>query len=100
MPHHRSGSEIWPTIRRFLPSLLVYWPRLLGIFALLLVAAVLELVRPYLIGRIVDLAASRQPWLHVAWILGIFLVAVVARSGVIPRAISACSKPECGSPAT
>ena len=83
MPHHRSGSEIWPTIRRFLPSLLVYWPRLLGIFALLLVAAVLELVRPYLIGRIVDLAASRQPWLHVAWILGIFLVAVVARSGVI-----------------
>ena len=83
MPHHRSGSEIWPTIRRFLPSLLVYWPRLLGIFALLLIAAVLELVRPYLIGRIVDLAASRQPWLHVACILGIFLVAVVAWSGVI-----------------
>ncbi|MEI8311469.1 MAG: ABC transporter ATP-binding protein [Verrucomicrobiota bacterium] len=83
MPHHRSGSEIWPTIRRFLPSLFVYWPRLLGIFVLLLVAAVLELIRPYLIGRIVDMAATRQPWMQVAWILGAFLLAVVARSGVI-----------------
>ena len=83
MPHHHSGSEIWPTIRRFLPSLFVYWPRLLGIFGLLLVAAVLELVRPYLIGRIIDMAATRQPWMNVAWILGAFLLAVVARSGVI-----------------
>ena len=83
MPSHRSGSEIWPTIRRFLPSLTVYWPKLLGIFGLLLLAAVLELVRPYLIGRIVDLAATHQPWSHVAWILAIFLFAVLARSAVI-----------------
>ncbi len=83
MPHHRTGSEIWPTIRRFLPTLFVYWPRLLGIFALLLIAAVLELVRPFLIGRIVDMAATRQPWMNVAWILAAFLAAVITRSGVI-----------------
>ena len=83
MSKHRSGSEIWPTIRRFLPTLLVYWPRLLGIFILLLAASILELVRPYLIGRVVDLAASRVPWSQVAWILVVFLAAVVLRSGVI-----------------
>ena len=83
MSRRHSRSEIWPTIRRFIPSLLVYWPRLAGIFVLLIIAAVLELVRPYLIGRIVDLAAAKQPWMSLVGILAAFLGAVMGRSGVI-----------------
>ncbi len=83
MPRRHSRSEIWPTIRRFIPSLLVYWPRLAGIFVLLIIAAILELVRPYLIGRIVDVAAAKLPWISLVWILAAFLGAVMGRSGVI-----------------
>lgn len=63
--------------------LLGYWPKLAGIFVLLLIATVLELVRPYLIGRIVDVVASGGGWWRLVWILAGFLVAVVGRSGVI-----------------
>lgn len=83
MSHRRSGSEIWPTIRRFIPSLFAYWPKLAGIFILLLIAAGLELVRPYLIGRIVDLASAGKSWVPLAWILAAFLGAVFGRSGII-----------------
>jgi len=83
MSRHHSRSEIWPTIRRFIPSMLVYWQRLAGLFVLLLMAAGLELVRPYLIGRIVDLAATKQPWINLVWILAGFLAAVIGRSGII-----------------
>jgi len=83
MSHRRSGSEIWPTLRRFIPSLLPYWPKLAGIFVLLLTATILELIRPYLIGRIVDLASAKESWRHLAVVLAIFLGAVIGRSAVI-----------------
>ena len=80
MPRKKSSAEIWPTIRRFLPMLWVYWPKLLVIFALLLAVSGLDLLRPYLIGRIVDLASRQAAWNTVAWILVVFFIVIVARS--------------------
>ena len=83
MSRRRSKSEVWPTIRRFLPSLLVYWPKLIIIFLLLLTATSLDLLRPYLIGRIVDKASQGANWNAVAGILIVFFFAIVARSIVL-----------------
>lgn len=83
MPSKRSGSELWPILRRFIPLLLVYWPKVLLIFVLILMVTGFELVRPKLIGMIVDEAASRQAWSHVMVLLGIFLASVVGRSAVL-----------------
>jgi len=80
MPASRRRAEIWPTIKRFLPYLCVYWRRLIVIFFLLLIAAGFDLVRPWLIGRIVDEAAKVQPWATVMWPLGFFLLSVLGRS--------------------
>lgn len=83
MPSKRSGSELWPILRRFIPLLLVYWRKVLLIFVLILMVTGFELVRPKLIGMIVDEAASRQAWSHVMVLLGIFLASVVGRSAVL-----------------
>lgn len=83
MPRLRSKSDVWPTIRRFVPSLLVYWPKLITIFVLLLAGTVLDLLRPYLIGRIVDKASREASWGAVAVILVIFFFVIVARSGIL-----------------
>lgn len=50
------------------------------IFFLLLIAAGFDLIRPWLIGRIVDGAAKVQPWATVMWPLGFFLLSVLGRS--------------------
>ena len=83
MARPRPTSEIWPTIRRFIPSLLVYWPKLVLIFCLLLLVTGLDLLRPYLIGRIVDEASGQRSWHAVAWMLGIFLATIFLRSTVL-----------------
>ncbi len=83
MARPRPTSEIWPTIRRFIPSLLVYWPKLVLIFCLLLLVTGLDLLRPYLIGRIVDEASGQRSWNAVAWMLGIFLATIFLRSTVL-----------------
>jgi len=83
MPRRRSKAEVWPTLRRFIPSLLVYWPNLIVIFLLLLTVTSLDLLRPFLIGRIVDEASKGADWNSVAWILVVFFFAIVARSIVL-----------------
>ncbi len=83
MSRRRNKSEVWPTIRRFIPSILVYWPKLLIIFGLLLVVTGFDLLRPYLIGRIVDEAATNRSWEAVHMTLWIFLGVVILRGGAI-----------------
>ena len=83
MPSKKSGADIWPILKRFIPLLLVYWPKFLLIFVLILFVTGFELVRPKLIGLIVDEAASRQSWSHVLILLGLFLLSVVGRSVVL-----------------
>jgi subfamily B ATP-binding cassette protein MsbA len=80
MASHKSGAEIWPTVKRFVPYLLHYWRRLVLIFVFLLVVTGLDLLRPYLIGQIVAGAVGELSWTVVQWLLVIFLVSVVARS--------------------
>ncbi len=83
MSSDKSGSDIWPTLKRFLPYLLPYWRKLAGIFFLILLVTGFELIRPKLIGMIVDEAATGQSWRKAVWLLVIFLVSVVGRSVVL-----------------
>jgi len=83
MPSDKSGSDIWPTLKRFIPYLLVYWQKLAVIFGLILLVTSFELIRPKLIGGIVDEAAARQSWNHALWLLGIFLISVIGRSATL-----------------
>jgi len=83
MASDRSGSDIWPTLKRFIPYLLVYWQKLVVIFCLILLVTGFELIRPKLIGGIVDEAVTRQSWNHALVLLGIFLVSVIGRSAAL-----------------
>ncbi|GAB4181173.1 MAG: ABC transporter ATP-binding protein [Terrimicrobiaceae bacterium] len=83
MLSRRHHSEIWPTLKRFLPFLVPYWQKLLAVLTLLLLVSFLDLARPYLIGRVVDSASSRQPWTHIALLLGIFLFCVAGKSAFL-----------------
>lgn len=83
MSSDRSGSEIWPTLRRFLPYLAPYWQKLALIFALILLVTAFEMVRPKLIGMIVNEAVGGQSWYNAIWLLGLFLVSVVGRSALM-----------------
>lgn len=83
MSSSRSGSDIWPLLKRFIPLLLVYWRKFLLIFILILLVTAFELVRPKLIGSIVDEAAARQSWSNVLVLLGLFALSVVGRSAVL-----------------
>jgi len=83
MSSDRSGSDIWPTLRRFLPYLTPYWQKLSVIFCLILVVTAFELVRPKLIGMIVNEAVKGESWNMAIWLLGIFLISVVGRSALM-----------------
>lgn len=83
MSSDKSGSDIWPTLKRFFPYLFPYWRNLTVIFFLILLVTAFELVRPKLIGMIVDEAAAGQSWNKAVWLLGIFLISVVGRSGAL-----------------
>lgn len=83
MSSDRSGSDIWPTLRRFLPYLTPYWQKLSVIFCLILVVTAFELVRPKLIGMIVNEAVKGESWNMAIWLLGIFLLSVVGRSALM-----------------
>lgn len=83
MPSEKSGTAIWPTLKRFFPYLLPYWRKLALIFSLILLVTAFELVRPKLIGLIVDRAAEGQSWSHVVWLLGFFLLSVGGRSAAV-----------------
>jgi subfamily B ATP-binding cassette protein MsbA len=80
MSSDKSGSDIWPTLKRFLPYLTPYWRKLSLIFVLILIVTGLELVRPVLIGSIVRNAATGDSWHRAAWFLGLFLASVMGRS--------------------
>jgi len=79
MPVRKRSADIWPTLARFLPYLLVYWPRLLFILALLLAVSGFELLRPYLIGRVLDAVSAGHAGHQVILLLGLFLFSVVGR---------------------
>lgn len=83
MSSDKSGSDIWPTLKRFIPYLLVYWQKLVLIFFLILLVTGFELIRPKLIGMIVDEAAARDSWNKTLWLLGIFLFSVIGRSATL-----------------
>ena len=83
MSSDRSGSDIWPTLRRFLPYLAPYWQKLSVIFCLILVVTGFELVRPMLIGMIVNEAVKGESLNTAIWLLGIFLFSVVGRSALM-----------------
>lgn len=83
MSSDKSGSEIWPTLKRFFPYLFPYWRKLTVIFVLILLVTGFELVRPKIIGMIVDEAAAGQSWQKAIWLLAIFLVSVVGRSAAL-----------------
>ncbi len=80
MPSKRPRTDTWPILKRFISYLLVYWQKLVLIFVLLLVVTSLELVRPYLIGRIVDEAKAQVSWNTTVWLLAIFFASVLFRS--------------------
>jgi len=80
MSSDRSGNEVWPTFKRFIPYLLVYWRKLVVIFGLILLVTGLDLLRPKLIGMIVDGANRHAAWGWVVLLLGVFFVAVAGRS--------------------
>jgi subfamily B ATP-binding cassette protein MsbA len=83
MSSDRSGSDIWPTLRRFLPYLTPYWQKLSVIFCLILVVTGLELMRPILIGMIVNEAVKGEAWSMAVWLLVIFFLSVIGRSGLL-----------------
>jgi len=83
MSSDRSGSDVWPTLKRFLPYLVPYWRKFAVIFCLILLVTGLELIRPKLIGMIVDEAVRGQSWTTALTLLGIFLVSVVGRSAAL-----------------
>jgi ATP-binding cassette, subfamily B, bacterial MsbA len=83
MPAKRSGAEIWPTLKRFIPYLLVYWRRLIWIFLFLLIVSGFDLLRPYLIGQIVQGAAGHKSWALQEWLLAFFFISVAGRSLVL-----------------
>lgn len=80
MQRKRTRTQLWPVFKRAIPYLLGSWRRLILIFALLVLVALLDLVRPFLIGRIIDEAARGQAWSSAGVLLGIFLAAVIGRS--------------------
>ncbi len=79
-PTRHSRRDVSSSILRFLPYLVSYWPSFAGIFVLLLVVTAFELVRPWIIGRVVDSASQHEPWANVLVLLGIFLFAVVGKA--------------------
>jgi subfamily B ATP-binding cassette protein MsbA len=83
MSSDRSGSDVWPTLKRFLPYLLPYWRKFAVIFILILLVSGLELIRPKLIGMIVDEAVRGESWVSALTLLGIFLFSVVGRSAAL-----------------
>ncbi len=83
MSSDKSGSDIWPTLKRFIPYLLPYWRKFVLIFGLILLVTGFELIRPKIIGMVVDEAATGQSWRRAGWLLAIFLGSVVARSAAL-----------------
>lgn len=83
MSSDKSGSDIWPTLKRFLPYLFPYWRKFVVIFSLIILVTAFELVRPKIIGMIVDEAAAGQSWQKAIWLLAIFLISVVGRSAAL-----------------
>ncbi len=80
MPKRRSSADIWPTLVRFLPYMAVYWKQLTFIFMLVLVVAGCDLLRPYLIGHIIDAANESRPWGSLLNLLEILLLITIGRS--------------------
>lgn len=74
---------MWPTLKRFLPYLAPYWRKLAVIFVLILIVTGFELIRPKLIGMVIDEARSGTAWNHVVGLLGLFAVSVVGRSAAL-----------------
>jgi len=76
-------TDTWPTLVRFYGYLKPYAAKFWGIFFLLLGVAILDLVKPRLIGKVIDVATQEDLWSRVLPYLIIFLVVVLVRSGVL-----------------
>lgn len=83
MSSDRSGGDLWPTLKRFLPYLAAYRWKFSAIFLLILLVTGFELVRPKLIGAIIDDAFRGESWAQVWVLLGLFLFSVVGRSATL-----------------
>ena len=83
MPRRLSRSDLLRNMRRFYSYLGPYPWELGGIFLLLLVFSVLQLVSPYLFGRIIDQVGQHAPWKSVAMLLTYFGATLALRSMVL-----------------
>lgn len=77
MRKRHSRHDTVRILRRFLSYLVPYRGRFLFVLVLLLAVAGLELVRPYLMGAIIDGVTKLQPWSLIVWLLVAFAVSVV-----------------------
>ncbi len=83
MSRRRSTGDAWSTLVRFYAYLRPYAGKLSAILVLLLMVSALELAKPLLIGKIIDAANTGGAWQHSLWFLGLFLLVVLLRSGIL-----------------
>jgi ATP-binding cassette, subfamily B, bacterial MsbA len=79
MPRRRSSTATWPLLHRFSRYLQPHLRLLSLILFLLFCVTGLDLLRPYLIGLIIDLAAAQKAWLEVLLPLFLLLVTILGR---------------------
>ncbi|MEO7931798.1 MAG: ABC transporter ATP-binding protein [Chthoniobacterales bacterium] len=77
MRRRHSRDDTFRILRRFFSYLVPYRGRFLVVLLLLLTVAALELVRPYLVGAVIDRVTRTQPWSGILWLLAGFSAAVV-----------------------
>ena len=74
---------ILPTLLSFGPYLKPHWRKLLGTLTVVLTVAALQIVAPYLIGKIVDLLAEGKPFSSLFLPFGVFALVLGIRSSFI-----------------
>ncbi len=79
MRKRHSRDDTLRILRRFAGYLLPYRARLSFVFLLLLTVAGLELIRPWIVGAIIDRVTHQQAWSAIVWLLGLFFASVVLK---------------------
>jgi ATP-binding cassette, subfamily B, bacterial MsbA len=83
MKRHSKRLDTWPTMARFYGYLRPYLGQLGFTLLLLVLVSALELAKPWLIGRVIDTAATGKLWKEVLPFLWIFLAVIFLRSGLL-----------------
>jgi subfamily B ATP-binding cassette protein MsbA len=83
MKQRRSMRESWPILRRFYGYLKPYSGTLILIFSQLLAVTAMDLVRPMLIGKMIDSAKAQATYQAVLFYIWIFLAVVVVRAVIM-----------------